>query len=162
VEVADEAIRASVPSKLERGLLTDRVGPRIRLLRNVLMSRITTALAPFGLSPGAFTTMALIAANEGCSQMQISREIGMEKSAVAAVVDELVKRRLVVRDRSAHDRRRNLLSLTPHGERTMHAMHDAAAAEEQAMQSAFTPAEFTQFLRLLDRAYDALSCVGPA
>lgn len=142
---------------LERGLLADRVGPRIRLLRNLLTARVTAALAPFGLRSGAFTTMALIAANEGCSQMELAREMGMEKSAVAAIVEELVKRRLVIRDRSDQDRRRNLLSLTAKGARTMHAMHAAAAAQEDALESAFTPAEFAQFLRSLDRAFEALS-----
>lgn len=149
------------PPKLDRGLLADRMGPRIRLLRNLLTARVTVALAPFGLRPGAHTTLALIAANEGCSQMELSREMGMEKSAVAALIDDLVSRRLVVRDRSAQDRRRNLLSLTAKGERTMRAMHDAASAQEEAVQRALTPKEFAQLLALLDRAYDALSALDP-
>lgn len=153
----DEAMKRCATEGLKRGLLSDRVGPRVRLLRNLLTARVTAALAPFGLRSGAFTTLALISANEGCSQMELSREMGMEKSAVAAIVDELVKRRLVIRDRSDQDRRRNLLSLTAKGVRTMHAMHEAAAAQEDALENAFTPAEFAQFLGGLDRAFEALS-----
>ncbi|MGH8228862.1 MAG: MarR family winged helix-turn-helix transcriptional regulator [Steroidobacteraceae bacterium] len=143
--------------RLDRGLLSGHVGPRVRLLRNLLMSRVTAALAPFGLSHGALSAMTLIAANAHCSQMQIARDLGMEKSAVTTIVDELVRRRLVARSRSAEDRRRNALSLTPKGERTMQAMHAAATAEEGPMERALDPGEFDQFLSLLDRAYEALA-----
>jgi DNA-binding MarR family transcriptional regulator len=51
--------------------------------------------------------------------------------------------------------------LTAEGERTMRAMHDAASAQEQAVQRALTPEEFAQFLAFLDRAHEALSPVGP-
>lgn len=148
-------------SRLDRGLLADRVGPRIRLLRNLLTARVTLALEPFELRSGALTAMALIASNRGCSQMELAREMGMEKSAVAGIVDELVKRRLVVRDRSAHDRRRNHLSMTAKGERTMRTMHAAAAAQEEALEGAFTAPEYAQLLAFLDRAYAALSSVAP-
>ena len=158
----DEAMKRSPAPKLKRGVLSDRAGPRVRLLRNLLTARVTAALAPFELTSGALTAMALIAANEGCSQMELAREMGMEKSAVSGIVDELVKRRLAVRDRSDRDRRRNALSLTAKGERTMRAMHDAAAAQEDAMENAFTRAQYAQFLNGLDRAYAALLDADPA
>jgi hypothetical protein len=47
------------------GLLGDSIGPAIRLLRNLLSSRIVAAFEPFGLRSGTFSTMALIAANPG-------------------------------------------------------------------------------------------------
>ncbi len=52
---------------LDRGLLAGGVGPRVRLVRNLLAARVMAALAPFGLRSGAFSAVALIAANPGCS-----------------------------------------------------------------------------------------------
>lgn len=153
----DEDLAAADLPRLERGLLADGVGPRVRLLRNLLSYRVTAALEPYGLRSGALTTLTLISANEGCSQADLSREMGMNKSAVVAIVDELESRGLAVRDRSSQDRRRNLLSLTEEGERIMRAMHQTAAAQESGLRAVFTDTEFRQFLDYLDRAYDTLS-----
>jgi hypothetical protein len=57
---APDAIEAS-----NFGLLRDSIGPAIRLLRNLLSSRIVAAFEPFGLRSGTFSTMAPIAANPG-------------------------------------------------------------------------------------------------
>jgi DNA-binding MarR family transcriptional regulator len=153
----DETAREMGPARLDRGVLADGVGPRVRLLRNILASRVTAALDPFGLRSGALTTMALIAANDGCTQAELARDMGMDKSSVVALVDELEKRGLAERSRSTHDRRRNMLSLTAAGARMMAAMHAAAAAQEEAIRQAFSPDEFDRFLAFLDRAYEAVA-----
>ncbi len=145
---------------LARGLMADSVGPRLRRLRNLLSTRAIAALAPFGLRVGALTTMTLIDANEGCSQVELARELGVDKSAVVAIVDELEACGLAVRDRSTLDRRRNELSLTPKGEQTMRAMYKIADAQEAAIRSALTAAEWAQLQTSLDRAYDALFAGG--
>lgn len=143
-----------------RGPLERAIGPRVRILRNLLTVRSIGVLAPFGLRTGALTAMSLISANEGCSQADLARELGLDKSAVVAIVDDLEKGSLAVRDRSAKDRRRNRLSLTPKGEQTMLAMYEAAVGREHPVRAALTPAEYEQLLTLLDRAYDALLADG--
>ena len=46
----------------------------------------TEALDPFDLRTGGFSTLALIAANPGCSQTELARAVGMDKSAVVAII----------------------------------------------------------------------------
>ncbi|MEI9963967.1 MAG: MarR family winged helix-turn-helix transcriptional regulator [Caulobacteraceae bacterium] len=128
----------------------------MRLVRNLLAARVMAALAPFGLRSGAFSTMALIAANPGCSQAELGQELAMDKSAVNAILDELEAKGLAVRVRSAEDRRRHALTLTAEGERRMREMHRVSSAVEQPIREALSPAELEQLLRLLERAQRAL------
>lgn len=152
----DEAAKTTGTQRLARGAMSEGVGPRIRLLRNMLTVRVVRALEPFGLRSGGLTTMVLIGANDGCSQKELARDMGLDKSVVVLIVDELERRGLAVRGRSTHDRRRNILSLTDEGRALMETMYAAAAAQEEPVREVFTPDEFAQFLTFLDRAHNAL------
>ena len=144
------------PEATVRGLLSASVGPRVRLLRNILTQRVVNAFADFGLRSGAFSTLALISANPGCSQTDLSRELVMDKSAIVAIVDDLEARGLASRGRLVEDRRRHALSLTPEGEAMLRRMHTVVIRVEQPIGEALTPAELEQLLSLLDRAHVAL------
>lgn len=143
--------------KLDWGVLDRAVGPRARLLRNVLTARNLTALAPFGLPTGSLSIMALIAANEGCSQTMLARQTGMNKSALVGVLDELERRGIAKRTVAAEDRRRNVLTLTEAGAALMDKMQRAANAQEQPIRDALSEDELTQLLLLLERALDAVA-----
>lgn len=138
------------------GQLAEAVGPRVRLLRNALAARSIAALEEFGLPTGSLTVLSLIAANPGSSQTVLAKAAGLNKSALVGIVDELEKRGLAARDRSASDRRRNQLSVTPAGEAAMKAMLDRVRVGEDAVRDALGSAEHRRLLELLDRANAAL------
>ena len=147
-------------TKLGWGPLADAVGPRVRLLRNILTLRTTSALAPFGLPSGSLSILSLIGANEGCSQTMLARRTAMNKSAMVGVLDELEKNGLARRSTAPDDRRRNLLSLTAKGAKLLDEMQRAANAQEAPIREALTRAELAQLLALLERAYDAVAPDG--
>jgi DNA-binding MarR family transcriptional regulator len=140
----------------EWGLLTDTVGPRVRLLRNALAARSIAALEEFGLPTGSLTVLALIAANPGSSQTVLAKAAGLNKSALVGIVDELEKRGLAARDRSASDRRRNQLVVTPAGEAAMKGMFDRVRKGEEAVRDALGINDLRKLLELIDRANAAL------
>jgi len=146
---------------MDWGLLGESVGPAVRLLRNILTTRIVAAYERFGLRSGSFSTMALIAANPGCSQSEIAREIGSDKSIVVALVDDLEKRGLAQRARSTQDRRRNVLTLTDKGRALMDEINAAARSVEAPIREALSPGEWTTLIRLTRRAVDALMAAEP-
>ena len=152
----------SVPAGggIDLGLLGESVGPAIRLLRNLLSSRVVTAFEPFGLRSGTFSTMALIAANPGCSQSDIARHIGTDKSIVVAIVDDLERRGLAERQRSTEDRRRNALTLTSAGHDLMMELNRIGREVEDPIRQALSPAEMAQLIALARRAVDALMASG--
>lgn len=142
---------------MDWGLLGESIGPAARLLRNILTSRIVAACERFGLRSGSFSTMALIAANPGCSQSEVAREIGSDKSIVVALVDDLEARGLARRARSTQDRRRNVLTLTEQGEALMEEINGVARAVEAPIRDALSPEEWTTLIRLTRRAVEALA-----
>lgn len=147
----------STERQLKSGLMAQRLSFRLRGLLNLLGNRVVAAHAPFGLRSGSFTTMALIAANPGCSQIELAREGGLDRSALVSIVDELERRGFAIRTRSAVDRRRSSLYITPEGEKAMNEMFAAAMATEKSIRSGFTAEEMTQFFDYLERAYQILA-----
>lgn len=138
------------------GQLADAVGPRVRLLRNALAARSIAALEEFCLPTGSLTVLSLIAANPGSSQTALARAAGVNKSALVGIVDELETRGLAARDRSASDRRRNHLTVTPAGEALMKTMLERVAVGEDQVRAALGPRDHLKLLELLDRANSAL------
>ncbi|HEY7806612.1 MAG TPA: MarR family winged helix-turn-helix transcriptional regulator [Croceibacterium sp.] len=140
----------------EWGQLANAVGPRVRLLRNALAARSIAALEEFALPTGSLTVLSLIAANPGSNQTALAKAAGVNKSALVGIVDELEKRGLAARDRSASDRRRNHLTVTPVGEATMKAMLARVAGGESKVRDALGLRDHLKLLELLDRANAAL------
>src|SRR6187402_1266499 len=126
---------------LDWGILAGSVGPRVRLLRNALAARSIAVSAPHGLPTGSLTVLALIAANPGSSQSALARRAGLNKSALVGIVDGLEQRGLAARDRSASDRRRNQLTVTPAGEAAMQALYAAVSREEGPIRDALGSAD---------------------
>jgi DNA-binding MarR family transcriptional regulator len=142
---------------LKPGVLIKRVGYRTRLMQSVLTDRVVAGFHPYELKPGSYTTMALMSANPGCSQTELARAGGLDKSAIVAILDVLEARNLAIRGRSREDRRRNALFLTAQGEQLIAEMAKVAHDSEQPLQDEFTAEELTTLLNLLDRAYLALT-----
>lgn len=134
------------------GLHAERLGFRVRILHHLLSQRVAAAFAHYGLRPGSLTTMIMISANPGYSQVELSRVGSLDKSAIVTIVDELEKRGLAVRDRSPNDRRRNSLFLTPKGEALMKEMHQLAMETERPLREGLTADEYRLFSELLDKA----------
>jgi DNA-binding MarR family transcriptional regulator len=140
----------------EWGELASAVGPRVRLLRNALGARSIAALEGFALPTGSLTVLSLIAANPGSSQTALAKAAGVNKSALVGIVDELEKRGLAARDRSANDRRRNNLTVTPVGEAMMKTMLARVAVGEDKLRHALGARDHLKLIELLDRANAAL------
>ncbi len=115
------------------------------------------ALEPFGLKTGAFSTLALIAANPGCSQTELARTLGMDKSAVVPIIDELEARGLARRVRAPDDRRRHALVATEAAQPLMDQMHLAVANVGRPIRQTMSPEEYRILLSLLERSYTALA-----
>lgn len=141
---------------LDWGLLGGSVGPRARLLRNALSARSIAVSAPHGLPTGSLTVLSLVAANPGSSQTALARRAGLNKSALVGIVDQLEQRGLIARDRSASDRRRYGITVTPEGEQAMQMLFAAVTREEEPIREALGGRDMAVLLSLLDRAIGAL------
>ena len=146
----------TAPGDFSWGVLDGSVGPRARLLRNVLSARSIAVSAPFQLPTGALTVLALIAANPGSSQSALAGRAGLNKSALVGIIDQLEARGLAARVRSDSDRRRYRLTVTAAGELMIETLFTAVSREEAPIREALGARDMTTLLALLDRAIVAL------
>ena len=151
----EETVTAAAP--LSAGVTEGFLGPKVRVLWNLLSAKMLEALEPFGLKTGAFSTLALIAANPGCSQTELARTLGMDKSALVPILDELEQRGLARRVRAPEDRRRHALVATEAAQPLMDLMHAAVSAVGRPIRQAMTPEEYRVLLSLVERSYKALA-----
>jgi DNA-binding MarR family transcriptional regulator len=153
IESPETTVRGDAKDQdLQLGLHDQRLGFRVRRLHHLLSQRVIAAFASYGLRPGSLTTMVLISANPGYSQVELSRIGNLDKSAIVMIVDDLEKRGLAIRGRSSSDRRRNSLFLTAQGEKLMKEMHDLAMASEQPLRDGLSAKEYELLFELLEKA----------
>lgn len=85
---------------------------RIHLLGVALLEPLYAAE---GITGTQFSTLALIGLDRARTSAAISREMGHDQGAMTRIIDQLVLRGLVVRERDADDRRVVNLTLTEEG-----------------------------------------------
>jgi len=108
-------------------------------------------LAPLDLHPRHFGMLSHLAAAEGQSQRVLSTALGIHRSAVVALVDDLEQRGLAERRRDPHDRRAYALYLTPPGRELLGDLERAADEREAELLSALNASERARLISLLQR-----------
>ncbi len=144
------------------GILGGSIGPRIRLLRNTLNAGSLIQSEPHGLPTGSLTVMALIAANPGCSQVQLAALAGITGPSLVGIIGELEERGLLSRERDSADRRRNMVVLTAAGREKMETLFAAVTEIEKPVRVALGAQDMATLIALLDRAISALNARGSA
>lgn len=141
---------------LRLGRLGNFVGFRLRRVQNQLSRIFATETAGQGLRQGLFSSLAIISANPGISQSELSREVGLDKSVTVTMVDEMEKYGWAERRRSTHDRRRHALYVTPAGETRLNELFAIMEQTESAALHQLSDNEMAMLSELLDRMYDAI------
>lgn len=143
-------------ANLALGRLGDFVGFRLRRVQNQLSRKFASATADMGLRSGLFSSLAIVVANPGISQSELSREVGLDKSVTVTIVDELEKYGWAERRRSPEDRRRHALFVTPEGNQQLDRLFARMEEVEGDVLHQLTPAEHQLLNDLLDRMYEAV------
>jgi DNA-binding MarR family transcriptional regulator len=137
------------------GRLSNFLGFRLRRVQNKLSRDFHLKTAAWGLRAGMFSALEVIAANPGISQTILSREVGLDKSVMVALIDELEARGWVLRTRSEKDRRRYQLTATGEGRTVLDTLFADMDATEQAGLASLTQEERDVISRALDKVYRA-------
>ncbi|GGX59768.1 MarR family winged helix-turn-helix transcriptional regulator [Streptomyces minutiscleroticus] len=114
-------------------LLTLRLGYLVKHAYLQLAAFLGDALEPFGVHPRELGVLSVIAADGAeRSQNELASAIGMDRTTMVAVIDDLEDRGLVERHRSPRDRRRNVVTLTEAGAACLRNAEQARAEAERA------------------------------
>lgn len=138
---------------LQLGRLGDYVGFRMRRVQNQLSADFAAATAHYGIRAGLFSSLALIEANPGISQQELSSTVGLDKSITVQIVDELERRGWAKRARSTIDRRRHALTIEPEGRKTLDEFFAIMLDVEADVLAQLSADERPLFDAALDRMY---------
>ena len=139
------------------GILDQYVGFRMRRVQNRLSRDFAMATAAQGLRSGIFSSLAIIEANPGISQIELSELVSLDKSVTVSIVDDMESAGWAVRERSKEDRRRHALYITDEGKAHLAELMGIMNQTESAVLHALSPAEMALLGELLDRMY--LACL---
>src|SRR5215213_11293935 len=135
--------------------LSHRAGFLLVQLGTHAHRRFAERLAVLELHPRHFGMLSHLAASEGQSQQALSVALGIHRSAVVALVDELEQRGLAERRRDPADRRAYTLYLTPAGRDLLADLKRIAAEHETELLTALDASERSQLISLLQRVAES-------
>jgi DNA-binding MarR family transcriptional regulator len=135
--------------------LSRRAGFLLGQLGNHAHRRFAERLAGLDLHPRHFGMLSHLAASEGQSQQALSTALGIHRSAVVALVDDLEHRGLAERRRDPVDRRAYTLYLTPPGRDVLADLERIAEHHETELLTALDASERSQLVSLLQRVAES-------
>jgi len=108
-------------------------------------------LAPFGISARELAVLLFLDGREPESQQQAAQRLGVDRTTMVGLLDNLQGKGLVARRPDAEDRRRNVVELTAAGRRTLAGATRASDEAERQLLGDLDAEEAAQLRRLLGR-----------
>lgn len=127
------------------------VGYNLKRAYMIVQSDFRIALGVDGLSTRAFSALSIAVQFPNITQSALSRILGIERSGLVAIVDDLEARGLLLRSRIAGDRRAQALVPTVAGKKSYQAALDTAHKHEKSLLSSLTAAEREVLISLLQK-----------
>jgi DNA-binding MarR family transcriptional regulator len=103
------------------------------------------ALAPLGINGREAAVLRAIDADPPVSQGEIARAMGVDRTTIVALIDDLQVKGLVRRRQDLDDRRRHVVELTDAGRDTVRKAVDVVERAERDFLGPLTAAEAAQF-----------------
>jgi DNA-binding MarR family transcriptional regulator len=138
-------------TRVEQNDMVGLAGYQLRLAYVAISRHFAAAMAPLDLTQKQTGVLWLIGANAGVSQIALATELGMDRASMMAIVDRLEDRKLVLRERSRQDGRRQELYLTPKGRKVLAQSKTILAAHERWITERFSEDEIATLMSLLKR-----------
>jgi MarR family transcriptional regulator, organic hydroperoxide resistance regulator len=119
-------------------------------------------LARYDVTFGQFQHLRNLWAENGLTQAELSRRIGIEMASSTAILDSLEARRLITRVRNATDRRKINIFLTPAGAALKKPLMACAARVNKEARRGLTDAELASVFALVGRIIANLEAMRAA
>jgi DNA-binding MarR family transcriptional regulator len=137
--------------------LNERPGYLLWRARHIADSIFTYECREFGITSSQYVVLAVVKDTPGSDQVSISRIAGLDRFTTALVLSNLIKRKLILRERSATDRRRYSLRLSPQGQEMLKRIMPGAARARARLLSPFSRHERQNFIRALQQLVATLN-----
>ena len=137
--------------ELEASDLEDLVGYNLKRAYIVVQTDFREALGKDGLSARVFAALSLAVKFPNITQSELARMMGIERSGLVAIVDELEERGYLRRAAVPGDRRVQALVPTDAGRRAYGEAISVVRAHENALLADMTENEKVTLLKLLKK-----------
>jgi DNA-binding MarR family transcriptional regulator len=114
-------------------------------------TRTAETLGTVGLTPALFALLNVVGAREGAIQQELGSALGIDRSTMVALIDELESAGLAKRRPSPTDRRAREIAITPKGRRLLQRAKELIAQVEDEVLAALSAEERRELLTLLRR-----------
>jgi MarR family transcriptional regulator for hemolysin len=135
--------------------VTEFAGQLFFRLWRAMHTRTAEGLGSVGLTPALFALLNVIGAREGANQQMLGSALGIDRSTMVSLIDQLESAGLAKRRPSATDRRAREISITPKGRRLLQQARGLASDVEDEVLAGLTARERRELLALLRRAFDS-------
>lgn len=136
-------------SGIETDILSSLTGYHLRRAQLKYYREFARTIGKQKISPTQFAILLIIQKNPGISQITIAHALSMAKAAIMTIIHKLENKRLVTRKKSAQDKRKYELELTPLGVKTVGKLKEKVFQVERKEIRNLTKKEQQQLIRLL-------------
>jgi DNA-binding MarR family transcriptional regulator len=112
------------------------------------------SLQPLNLTSKGFAVLSVLQEGIMCSQMDLGKCLGIDRTTMVSVIDELEQHHFVERTRHPTDRRQHVIILTPRGKEVYQRAQQAAERFEEAYLAPLTAQQRQQLIMLLQLLVD--------
>jgi DNA-binding MarR family transcriptional regulator len=151
-----ETVAGRAAAPIDRGVLTGLIGFHLRLAQIAVFRDFAATTGELDITPGLFAVLVLIESNPGLKQTELANAVGLDRSSIVAVIDNLERRGLVLRRAVATDRRSNALRLTAAGATLLKKLKRLVAAHETRLAENLAAGERVALVAMLDRIFPQL------
>jgi DNA-binding MarR family transcriptional regulator len=124
-------------------------------------TRTAEALDSAGLTPALFALLNVLGSREGAMQQQIGTEMGIDRSTMVVLIDELEAKRLAKRRTHPADRRAREVTITARGREVLQRARVLALQVEGEVLRGLAVDERNQLVALLRRALSSAPPQSP-
>jgi DNA-binding MarR family transcriptional regulator len=135
-------------AELDIGPLAGWIGFNLRMAQESAFQAFSRRSQDIGEHPGRFATLMLIHRNPGISQTELSQASGRDKSSLTPIIEDLVRRGLVERQRTDSDKRTYRLTLTAQGKKVLASLVRCARRHERVLDGIVGTRDRKRFLGL--------------
>jgi DNA-binding MarR family transcriptional regulator len=157
---AAERSALSAQALLSNMPLWARPGYLLRRLHQIHYALFFEECAGFNITPVQYGLLTTLSLNPDLDQNSLGRELGIDRTNVADVLNRLARRGLLSRRRSPKDRRMVLARLTPAGERLTKKMYRPMQRAQERLLKPLLPRERQAFIITLIRLIDDNNHLG--
>jgi DNA-binding MarR family transcriptional regulator len=146
---------SEVADRVDSGVLArenEDFGWILGVLLRTYRDRITEAIGDFPLGPRGYQTLREVAREQQPSQLALAGHLGIDRTVMTYVIDELEEAGLVERRPNPGDRRQRQIVATAQGRAAVAALCQRVTEAENAVLAALDPAERAVVRRLLGKA----------